>query len=171
MNNDYRDVYRNNISKAPLGIRMEMMMETLNLNIQVLPYHLPFEPPWRLPDMVICRDLTLINKKDFNPEYIKLVYEEHISFYHRDSINIYTDGSKMDNGVGCAYFAQNTQQNFKLDRNSSIFTAELYAILKAVQLIENSNYRNFTILTDSKSAMQAIADICSNHPIVNKIQS
>ena len=171
MNNDYRDVYRNNISKAPLGIRMEMMVETLNLSIQVLPYHPPFEPPWRLPDIVICRELTLVNKKDFNPEYIKLVYEEHINFYHRDSINIYTDGSKMGNGVGCAYFTQYTEQSFKLDINSSIFTAELYAILKVVQMIENSNHRNFTILTDSKSAMQAIADIYSNHPIVTKIQS
>ena len=32
MNNDYRDVCRNNISKASLGIGMDMK-ETLNLNI------------------------------------------------------------------------------------------------------------------------------------------
>ena len=57
------------------------------------------------------------------------------------------------------------------EQSSSIYTEELYVILKVIQLIENSNHRNFTILTDSKSAMLAIADIYSNYPILNKIQS
>ena len=55
----------------------------------------------------------------------------------------------MDNRAGCAYFAQYTEQNFKLDTTSSIFTAELYAILKVVQLIENSNLLKAYYPTDS----------------------
>ena len=34
--------------------------------------------------------------------------------------------------------------------NNSSFTAEFFAVLKAIQLIENSNFRKFTIVTDSK---------------------
>ena len=44
-------------------------------------------------------------------------------------------------------------------------------MLKIMLLIENSCYRNFTILADSKSTAQAINDIYSNHPIISKIQT
>ena len=71
---------------------------------------------------------------------------------------------------GGAYFMGNEQENFKLDNKASIFTAELYSILKSLQVIERSNNRKFTILCDSKSAIQKINSLYSDHPIVSKIQ-
>ena len=69
-------------------------------------------------------------------------------------------------GVECFYFSPHMKQTFKLDTNISIFTAELYAILKVMHLIENDYYRNVVILIDSKSAMRAIADKYNNRPTV-----
>ena len=64
----------------------------------------------------------------------------------------------------------NEQENFKLDSKASIFTAELYSILKSLQFIKRSNNRKFSILCDSKSTIQKINNLNNDHPIVSKIQ-
>ena len=140
-------------------------------NFRVLPCQNPLEPPWRLSETVVCCDLIISSKKDYNPDVLKLIYTEHIEEAHADSMQVFTDGSKNQNGTGCAYVLNNEENSFKLEKHSSIFTAELYSIFKVLQRIENVHNRNFTILTDSKSSIQAIQNINNSHPIVSKIQS
>ena len=43
--------------------------------------------------------------------------------------------------------------------------------MKAVHSIESNNNRNFTLLTDSKSAINVIDNLNSDHLIVSKIQA
>nr|CAI5825333.1 unnamed protein product [Callosobruchus analis] len=55
---------------------------------------------------------------------------------------IYTDGSKSDDKVGSAFITSEQSHYWKLDRASSIFTAELYAIwqaLRAIRLVDAPN--------------------------------
>ena len=71
-------------------------------------------------------------------------------------IQIYTDGSLLQERTGCAIIFQNTPYIFRLPNNTSIFTAELYAILRALNIIAVSPHQNFLICSDSLSALQAI---------------
>ena len=172
MSDTYEDRYALIRDKAPLGYRMRSIMEELNIeNVNVLPWRPPLEPPWRLPEDIECKELGIKSKRKCNPHNLKLIYIEHINFYHSDTIRIFTDGSKSEEGTGCAYFISGLVQIFKLEIYSSVFSAELYAILKVLQFIDSNNNRNFTILTDSKSSIEAIKAIHSSHPIVSKIQS
>ena len=74
------------------------------------------------------------------------------SFYYY----IYRDSSQTTAGIGRAFVSNNKEIGLILNINSSIFTAELSAILNAVQLLENRTFRKFAILKDSKSSLQAI---------------
>ena len=72
-------------------------------------------------------------------------------------IIIYTDGSKMPNGVGAAWFRdEETYEQYKLPSEASIFTAEAFAIREALQYIKQNTLHNCTILTDSLSVVMAI---------------
>ncbi|XP_023212993.1 uncharacterized protein LOC111615789, partial [Centruroides sculpturatus] len=73
------------------------------------------------------------------------------------SINIFTDGSKLEGNVGCSMVVYDNEnevanETYKLDDRCSVFQAELLAIGKAVELI-NRTYHNITatINTDSLS--------------------
>ena len=140
-------------------------------NINVLPFQPLLEALWKLPDEIICEGIDIRYKRDFNPNYLQLLYIEHINLYHSDSIKFFTDGSKSNEGTGCAYFTVSSKEIFKLDKYLSVISAELYTILQILQYIESNKNRNYTILSDSKSSIQAINSMNSSPPIVSKIQS
>ena len=58
---------------------------------------------------------------------------------YRDYIPLYTDGSEDANSVACAtVFPSNTVISMRLPDWASIFTAEIWAIIKALEPINNS---------------------------------
>ncbi|XP_075150949.1 uncharacterized protein LOC142225058 [Haematobia irritans] len=67
---------------------------------------------------------------------------------HFGNLNIYTDGSKMTEGVGSGIYCKELElkESFKLDEQCSIFQAEIFAIVKAAELISmrpiNSKYED-----------------------------
>ncbi|XP_023214180.1 uncharacterized protein LOC111617077 [Centruroides sculpturatus] len=94
---------------------------------------------------------------------------------HESNIIIYTDGSKINSYVGCAFvaYAQNQEiysQVFRLGELSTIFQAEMFAILMAVTWT-NDTYNDcyITIISDSASSL---ATLHNNelHPISTKIK-
>ena len=172
LNNESHHLYAENDDKAPIDIRMHHIANKMQLtNFRVLPCQYPLEPQWRLSETVVCCDPIISSEKDYNPDVLKLIYTEHIDEAHADSMQVFTDGSKNQNGTGCAYVLNNEENSFKLKKHSSIFTAELYSIFKVLQCIENVHNRNFTNVTDSKSSIQAIQNINNSHSKVSKIQS
>ena len=78
---------------------------------------------------------------------------------------IYTDGSKTENAVGCAALMGNTSLKEHLPSTSSIYTAELRAILLAFKLINKSSKEHFVICTDSLSSLMAIRNLKQDHPL------
>ncbi|CAH1988296.1 unnamed protein product [Acanthoscelides obtectus] len=73
---------------------------------------------------------------------------------------IYTDGSKSEQGVGCAVFIEDEKVSlkYKLDPICSIFTAELAAIDLALEWVvcNRPSYQKFIIMSDSQSAIRAL---------------
>ncbi|GFW49922.1 probable RNA-directed DNA polymerase from transposon X-element [Trichonephila clavipes] len=76
-----------------------------------------------------------------------VIYQQLFS-YHRNKyskyIPVYTDGSKTARHVGCGVF-NNTILSFTLHNSMSVFSAELTAILVALQHILISNHRHFCV--------------------------
>ena len=69
---------------------------------------------------------------------------------YRDYIPVYTDGSRDGNAVACAtVFPSNTVISMRLPDSASVFTAEVWAIIKALEHIKDYNASKYIVFTDS----------------------
>ncbi|GFV94055.1 RNase H domain-containing protein [Trichonephila clavipes] len=101
-----------------------------------------------------------------------VIYQQLFSF-HRSKYSkylpVYTDGSKAVGHVGCGVF-NNTILGFSLHHSMSVFSAELTAILIALQHILISNHRHFCVYTNSMSALESLHFFTERrHPTVIEI--
>ena len=100
-----------------------------------------------------------MSKKETNETEMKVNALAHIAEQGGGKTEIYTDGSKNDEGrVGGAFYVKqtNVKENFRISDNTSIFTAELISIIRALKYLENSGINEAIILTDSLSVVQAL---------------
>src|SRR6218665_2328125 len=118
-----------------------------------------FETPlWLNKDVDI--DISLqesINKKNDNPELLRLISLDHINRYNTYT-HIYTDGAKAENLVAAAYTIPtlNLNKQFRLCYSSSKYAAELTAIkeiLSRTSENETQDLKNFVIFSDSLSVL------------------
>lgn len=93
-------------------------------------------------------------------------------------LSIYTDGSKIKGKVGGATSVwingvETHNHTFRLGDKCSVFQAELVALLRACRLLTRRPYsgKSADIFSDSRSALQAIEDPISLHPIVVEIKN
>jgi len=70
---------------------------------------------------------------------------------------IFTDGSKEGNRVSAAVVHQDNTKCVQLPDAASIFRAELYALLLAMDVVRRSKEKNFVIFSDSMSSLQSTA--------------
>ncbi|GFT11275.1 uncharacterized protein TNCV_1143891 [Trichonephila clavipes] len=99
-----------------------------------------------------------------------VIYQQLFSF-HRSKyskyIPVYTDEAKTAGHVGCGVVFNNTILSFTLNNSMSVFSAELSAILVALQHILVSNHRHFCVYTDSMSALESLHFLTERrHPTV-----
>ncbi|KAF0721061.1 putative RNA-directed DNA polymerase, partial [Aphis craccivora] len=126
-------------------------------------------PPWLL-NIPINSELSKYSKNDSAP----IIYKQHLcsitSRFH-DYTEIYTDGSKMENGVGAAVVVQDHVSMLRLPNFCSIYTAEAMAISYALDLIKTKCIRKALILSDSLSTLRSIKNISNPNEIARKIQN
>ncbi|XP_052751319.1 uncharacterized protein LOC128200797 [Galleria mellonella] len=90
--------------------------------------------------------------------------------------SFYTDGSKIEGKVGgsvsCWLDGKEVfVTTFRLEDFCSVFQAELAAILKAIEtMCRKPSLKVANILSDSRSALESIADPCPLHPLTMKIR-
>ena len=123
-------------------------------------------PPWLVPVVDICP--KTVNKKQ-PEEQIKAMFLEH-DLNHKGRVKMYTDGSKSENGVGSAVVCGNKIYEAKLPKSASIYTAEMTAIVIALEIVEKSNKKRFVIYSDSLNSLESLKQLYSNHPLVQKAQ-
>ena len=68
--------------------------------------------------------------------------------------------------MGFAVVADDSCDFAKLSSSTSIYTAELTAIIIA----KNTNQKSFVIYSDSKSTLESLSNYNSSHPLVQKAQ-
>ena len=115
----------------------------------------PFPPPspWLLERASVGLGLADLSKKD-NPLYVGLRAREFIEENFSQNLVFYTDGSATDEGVGVAFVVPSLKIIKKFSLPSvSVFTAELVAILMALQFIMELPvcFTEIIILSDSLS--------------------
>ena len=107
--------------------------------------------------------------------------ETHIIDSHPNPtlpLELYTDGSKTETGVGAAFLAITPQmeilhqQQIKLAPHCSIFQAEALAIYHAILwAISSTDHPILHIYTDSQSCALALKDIHTTHHILHQIHN
>ena len=89
---------------------------------------------------------------------------------YRDHIPVYTDGSQDGNSVACStVFPTNTVISMRLLDSASIFTAEIWAIIKALEEIKYSVVSKYIVFTDSLSCLQALQSMKLEHPLIGMV--
>ena len=130
---------------------------------------IPDVPTWDLDEVPVCFDLTQYNKNStpsevFISKFREVQRNEYDGFCH-----IYTDGSKADKKASSAVYSSFGKISFRLPDNSSIFTAEIAAIIKALEYVKASWFTKFVIFCDSKSVLETISSQESNNPLLNNL--
>ncbi|GFW96994.1 putative RNA-directed DNA polymerase from transposon X-element [Trichonephila clavipes] len=133
----------------PFSERAKAVLNDAHLNnINIQENNILAFPPW---------DVQIFNYHNPFSGYNKtgtaaIIYQQLFS-YHRSKyfkyIPVYTDGSKTVGHVGCGVVLNNTLLSFSLHNSMSVFSAELTAILVALQHIIVSNHRHFCVYTGS----------------------
>ena len=153
----------------PYGFRVKELLRNSDLPRNgVLPFKFSVTPPWKLPHITFCNYFIGV-KRHMNEVEIWSIFMEHVEV-HENSTWIFTDGSKSHNGVGYGVYSNDFYCKGALPVFTSIFTAELLAILKAIERIIIITGTRFTVFSDSKSVLQSLAVFNSINPLVQKIQ-
>ena len=104
------------------------------------------------------------------------IFQSHLSEITRqftDPVLCFTDGSKRRIGTSFAYSIDTQIEAARHCDSASIFTAELQAIFCCIATIVDLQNppikRPFLILSDSLSSLQAIQNIHSDYPLVQRI--
>jgi len=117
------------------GLRIEPHLENICSDLDSIAiYSLPTIPPWTMKPIYV--DLSLANDKKTitPPEMFKAKFNEIFEKY-RSHTTIFTDGSKDGGRVAAAAVIGPHSKQFRLPDVSSIFTAELKAIILALEHI------------------------------------
>ncbi|XP_035218322.1 uncharacterized protein LOC118191612 [Stegodyphus dumicola] len=88
---------------------------------------------------------------------------------------IYTDGSKQEDGVGSAFAHYDKGRIIhvwkgRLDLNKSVLQADVQAIITAVDYIFNNNIERAKIFTDCMSTLLALDNHNHTSPLIIKLQ-
>ena len=121
--------------------------------------------PWNPPTVTTCLDLAVTTKQSLMQDEWNQIFLQH---KHNTDMEVYTDGSKMQNDVGsaCVIIEKETIETIitrKLPHQASVYTAELTAIKLALEYLKHKKNKNFTIYTDSLSAVISVKNRKTNH--------
>lgn len=79
--------------------------------------------------MKIDISLSKFNKAETSSTVFQTHFNKKITKHQGDNI-MYTDGSVIGKSTGCAFYSEENEQQYHLPDNTSIFSAEVYAIKK-----------------------------------------
>ena len=152
------------------AIRLKIYLDFYNLPpLKIIGHKKYTTPPWNMGRSNCCREMLSVNKSKLSPAVTKQLFLEHQEM-HANSVSIFTDGFKSNIGVGCGIILEDRILHKKLPFYGSVYSAELTAISVALSKITSQPNREYTVYTDSQSALRAIDGFKSNHPLIIEIQ-
>jgi len=114
---------------------------------------------YRLFDILDPSSKKSNNSSGLSVVEIRQSFREFASPIIGDGIAIYTDGSKRDEDspVGSAVFSPDLHLAIKHRLPADIFSAEAWAILQTLILLESSSFKKATVFSDSKSVLDVLS--------------
>nr|CAI5823740.1 unnamed protein product [Callosobruchus analis] len=153
----------------PVGVRFQEYMDNLE---EEMPTLYPLEhstiATWIQAVPITRLDCAKYITDTTDPTIYRHILGTTIDHYCPKWV-IYTDGSKTETAVAAAFVTPNESYKFLLDPKCSVYTAELFAILKAMEFLTSAESDACIICSDSRSAITAIRNIFSPDPIIKKI--
>ena len=117
---------------------------------------------------MVIFDLNNYKKSETDPSIYQNKFSEIRNTYSNYTF-IFTDGSKDNDKVGCAAVFPEEELKCRLSSQASIYTAELSAIILALENIRQHNIKYSVVCSDSLSCLQAIQSMNFKNPIVVNI--
>jgi kelch-like protein 2/3 len=112
-------------------------------------------PPWKMKRPEVDLTLSKYPKDSTQPEFFQGLFHSL-----KDTLDnhkaIYTDGSKDGERVAAAAISDDLNVQIRLQDGASIYTAELRAIRRALDIISSSGEDKFLIVSDSLSSLTAL---------------
>ena len=164
------DHYFNNNMRlhTTFGYRVRKLLTSLNIqNLSIARSFSYLIFPHMKNINPLCPGIVNITKADTPIPNIRAAFLDHAA--NHDAIDIYTDGSKGQYGVGLAVILPGEVIKKKLPDMMSIYSSELLAILTALRKLFDKPEHSFTVYSDSRSALQTITNPYSKHPIIEEI--
>ncbi|XP_064469658.1 uncharacterized protein LOC135384384 [Ornithodoros turicata] len=124
-----------------------------------------YAPPlWALAKPQVLTSVPGLGRKRETPLAVaRQLVLEYLSAHHQQRQAIYTDGSvTLDGATAAIYVPQgNIEQVYRLSHTTSSTEAELFAIHAALRHITTSPPGTWTILSDSKAALETLDSHCT----------
>ena len=156
---------------APLGIRMENHLQSVQIDtLQVSLLDPAKFALWACKPLSIILDLAEYPKATTTPAVYKSRYLEFKATYS-DFETIYTDGSKLEEKASAAAYTSEETYRCRLPDGSTVFSAELKALLLAFEHVSCSVNEKFLIFSDSLSSLQALQGSGVDNPLLMHIHN
>ena len=153
------------------GLRIKQFLTASNIELSDIletPSYF-IVPPWCIKPPKIVLDLVHLKKDRTDASIYQQLFME-IRDRYRHYIPVYTDGSRDGNAVACAtVFPSNTGISMRLPDSASVFTAEVWTIIKALEQIKDSIASKYIVFTDSLSCLQALQHMKLEHPLIGMV--
>jgi hypothetical protein len=124
--NDYKYAQR---TKPPITFEMRQELELLGIDRTVGINQTQFSqlPPWMKTRHKLDISLTKFDKKSTSNEVLKTEFNNRTFKYRQEKFDFYyTDGSKTDDGYGCAVIEGDDVYRYKCHLYSSVYSTELF---------------------------------------------
>ena len=150
------------------GLRIAPLLESANINTENIQKHSFSDiPSWCITKSTILFDSHNTKKSLSDSHLMKQNFQE-LQLRLSDYQHIYTDGSKVEDKVGCAYISGSHHEKIRLPDGSSIFTAESKAIDMGLGYVMNNSLDDrFVIFSDSLSVLKSLNHTASKPPQKN----
>lgn len=155
-------------------IMTKLKYETLKYNVINNNGHIEIEGK-KIDSENIMKDLGTLDFPDYNKVNNLFFTEKEDSYYIKNrSLIAYTDGSKMNDGVGAAYTIKrgnSTIHELKITMNrlNSVYQAELTAIKSVIRWFATYQESSIIIYTDSKSSYLVLQRTFPSNMIIKEI--
>ena len=102
---------------------------------------------WRMVTLSCDLELLQHSKSSILPQEFRHHALERLARY-TEYRPFFTDGSKRDDGVACAFVSLTTTIRCRLPDTASAFSSELYAIYQVLKHVRRRSYNRCLIITD-----------------------
>lgn len=164
------NLYSRSLTSPPLGELIHRYFGEAGISkSKIASSRIPDIPIYQCEENEVSFKLTKYDKSSTLPHIFNTTFYAEILSHYKNYSHFYTDGSKHDELASYSVYSDDLGNiSHKITDGSSIFTAEVMAIIKALSFIKISprTDRRYVIFCDSKSVLESINNQDTKNPLM-----